>query len=150
MNNHDNIGHPSTAKNVMEPVGEALAGGAVEFTAVKVFQGAKALLAAGKADDAIKVFRVFGGDAKAAGFSWTTENPNSVFNFRDAAGLPSGGASGSTNTGQFVIEGTVKSSSILKTRSALPLDGNAGGLRELIIDPKNVNIKRVSGANPNF
>jgi len=40
------------------------------------------------------VYRVFGGDAKAGGFSWTTENPNSVANFRDAVGLPSGGASG--------------------------------------------------------
>ncbi len=36
------------------------------------------------------------------------------------------------------------------TRSALPLDGNVGGLKELIIDPKNVRINRVSGAKPKF
>jgi len=107
-------------------------------------------LVGNNADDAVNVFRVFGGDSEAAGFSWTTENPNSVFNFRDAAGLPSGGVSGSTNTGQFVIEGTVNGSNIIKTRSALPLAGNSGGLRELIIDPKNVQINRVSGANPPF
>ena len=96
------------------------------------------------------VFRVFGGDAKAAGFSWTTENPAQVSNFRDAAGLPSGGASGATNTGQFVLEGTVKNKNIIQTRAALPLDGNKGGLPELIIDPKNVKINRVSGVNPQF
>ncbi|VVH51870.1 hypothetical protein BPUTSESOX_680 [uncultured Gammaproteobacteria bacterium] len=30
------------------------------------------------------------------------------------------------------------------------LDGNKGGLSEYIIDPKDVKIKRVSGANPEF
>ena len=39
------------------------------------------------------VYRVFGGDARALGFSWTTVNPTSVKNFRNLAGLPSGGAS---------------------------------------------------------
>ena len=60
------------------------------------------------------------------------------------------GASGANNTGRFVIKGTVNNSSIIKTRSALPLDGNKGGLPEYIIDPKNVTIKRVSGVNPEF
>jgi len=96
------------------------------------------------------VFRVFGGDAKAEGFSWTPKNPNSVSNFRDEAGLPSGGASGSNNTGQFVIEGTVKNRNIICQRAAVPLDGNKGGLLEFVINPKNVNIKRVSGVNPHF
>ncbi|WP_286705867.1 hypothetical protein [Flavobacterium sp. 38-13] len=97
------------------------------------------------------VFRVFGGDAKAKGFSWTPDNPNSVPDFREAAGLPSGGASGATNTGQFVIEGTVKNKNIMKKKMADPLDGKAGnGVREYIIDPNNVEIKRVSGANPTF
>jgi len=106
----------------------------------KVVQGAKTET----------VFRVFGGDAKAEGFSWTPKNPGSVTNFRDGAGLPSGGASGANNTGRFVIEGTVKKSNIITQRPALPLDGNKGGLPEYIINPKNVQIKRVSGVNPQF
>ena len=95
-------------------------------------------------DDVVNVFRVYGGKAKPGGFSWTPVNPNGVGNFRNAAGLPN------VNTGRFVIEGTIKRSSIIKSRSALPLDGNKGGLLEYIIDPKNVNINRVSGANPVF
>ena len=96
------------------------------------------------------VYRVYGEDAKADGFSWTTENPNKVDNYRDKAGLPSGGESGANNSGQFVIEGSVDPRNIIEQRSALPLDGNKGGLHELIIDPKDVEIKRVSGANPPF
>ncbi|WP_410220750.1 hypothetical protein [Pedobacter sp.] len=49
-----------------------------------------------------------------------------------------------------MLEGTVKNKNIIKTRAALPLDGNKGGLPELIIDPKNVKINRVSGVNPQF
>ncbi|MDY0078891.1 MAG: RHS repeat-associated core domain-containing protein, partial [Bacteroidales bacterium] len=96
------------------------------------------------------VYRVYGGDAKAGGFSWTPKNPGKVGDFRNAAGLPSGGASGVNNTGRFVIKGTVNHRTIIKTRSAVPLDGNKGGLPEYIIDPKNVNIRRVSGVNPEF
>ncbi|MBW3518749.1 hypothetical protein [Flavobacterium sp. NKUCC04_CG] len=83
---------------------------------------------------------MFGGDARAQGFSWTTKNPTSIKDFRNAAGLPSGGASGATNTADFMIKGRVNSNNIIKSRSALPLDGNKGGLPELIIDPKNVRI----------
>ncbi|MDO5665166.1 MAG: DUF6443 domain-containing protein [Bacteroidia bacterium] len=88
----------------------------------------------------VTVYRVFGGDARAQGFSWTTKNPTSVKDFRNAAGLPSGGASGATNTADFMIKGKVNSSNIIQSRSALPLDGNKGGLPELIIDPKNVRL----------
>ncbi len=98
----------------------------------------------------VNVFRVFGDDAKSSGASWTTKNPNKVSNFRDKAGLPSGGESGSNNSGRFVIEGTVKQKDIITSRPALPLDGNSGGLPEKIIKPENVVIKRVSGANPPF
>lgn len=69
-------------------------------------------------------------------------------NFRDAAGLPSGGASGATNTADFLIKGKVNAADIIKSRSALPLDGNKGGLPELIIDPKNVNITDFSVLKP--
>jgi hypothetical protein len=53
------------------------------------------------------IYRVYGGDSPAGGASWSPVNPGSVANFRDAAGLPSGCASGPTNTGQFVIKGTL-------------------------------------------
>lgn len=46
-----------------------------------------------------------------------------------------GGASGVTNTAEFLIEGKAKDSDIIESRSALQLDGNKGGLPELIIDP---------------
>lgn len=39
-----------------------------------------------------------------------------------------------------MIKGKVNINSIIKSRSALPLDGNIGGLPELIIDPKNVRL----------
>jgi len=96
----------------------------------------------------VDVYRVFGGDARAQGFSWTTVDPRTVKNFRDAAGLPSGGASGATNTADFLIKGQAKASDIIKSRSALPLDGNRGGLPELIIDPKNVKLNDFSVLKP--
>lgn len=91
-------------------------------------------------DEFVDVYRVFGGDARAQGFSWTTTDPRSVSNFRDLAGLPSGGASGATNTADFLIQGKANIKDIITSRPALPLDGNKGGLAELIIDPKNVNL----------
>lgn len=109
--------------------------------------GAKAVAAKG-GEDAVDVFRAFGGDARAQGFSWTTKDPRSVSNFRDAAGLPSGGASGSTNTADFLIKGKVNAADIIKRKSADPLDGNKGGLPELVIDPKNVNITNFSVLKP--
>jgi hypothetical protein len=100
------------------------------------------------AEGEVTVYRAFGGDARAQGFSWTTTDPRTVSNFRDAAGLPSGGASGATNTADFLIQGKVNPADIIKSRSALPLDGNKGGLPELIIDPKNVNITDFSVLKP--
>ncbi len=105
-------------------------------------------VSAGGGNDVIEVFRAFGGDARAQGFAWTTKDPRTISNFRDSAGLPSGGASGATNTANFLIKGNVKSSDIIKSRAALPLDGNKGGLPELIIDPKNVNITDFSVLKP--
>jgi len=101
------------------------------------------------------VFRVFGGDSAAGGASWSPINPASVSNFREVAGLPTGGASGFNNTGRFVIEGTlVDPSKVVQTRPALPLDGNVGGLDEFIIpnwmDNGAIRVDRVSGANPEF
>ena len=102
-----------------------------------------------------KVFRVYGGDSAAGGASWSPVNPANVSNFRNAAGLPSGGASGATNTGRFVIEGTLQDAgAVVKVRPALPLDGNAGGLTEYIIPNWQksgaIRVDRVSGVNPAF
>ena len=101
------------------------------------------------------IYRVYGGDSKAEGASWSPVNPSSVSNFRDAAGLPSGGASGATNTGRFVIQGTLRDpAAVVVQRSALPLDGMKGGLPEYIIpgwsENGSVSVGRVSGVNPEF
>ena len=104
--------------------------------------------AANNVDEFVDVYRAFGDDARAQGFSWTTKDPRTVNNFRDAAGLPSGGASGANNSADFLIQGRARVSDIIESRSALPLDGNRGGLPELIIDPKNVDITDFSVLNP--
>ena len=90
------------------------------------------------------VYRVFGGGSSGYGRSWTPVNPNSVRNFRNAAGLPN------QNTGQFVARGTVRPSNIQVRKPADPLNGNAGGLPEYIIDPNKVKINNISGVNPPF
>lgn len=95
------------------------------------------------AKEGIVVYRVFGGDAQPAGFSWTIKDPRTVSNFRDVAGLPSGGGR-ATNTARFMVEGVVNPEDVIKIRSALALDGNKGGLPELIIDPNKVKVKGVS------
>ena len=94
------------------------------------------------------VYRVFGGDARAQGFSWTNINPKKVSNFRNQAGLPSGGESGAINTADFMLKGKVNTNDIIKSRAALPLDGNKGGLPEFIIDPKNVKLTDFSILKP--
>lgn len=99
------------------------------------------------------VYRVYGGDAKAGGASWTPIKPSG--NYRDAAGLPSGGPSGANNSGRFVIEGTLQdASSVVKTRRALRLDGQQGGAPEYIIpnalENGAVRVNRVSGVNLEF
>ncbi|MGJ1409074.1 hypothetical protein ACR78Z_05315 [Sphingobacterium thalpophilum] len=68
---------------------------------------------------------------RAQGFSWTTTNPTSIEDFRNAARLPSGGASGVTNTADFMIKGSVNINNIIKSRSALPLYGNKGNYQNL-------------------
>jgi hypothetical protein len=98
--------------------------------------------------ESVEVFRVFGGDSRAQGYSWTTRDPRTVRNFRDGAGLPSGGASGSNNTADFLVRGRVNRSDIIESRPARPLDGNRGGLPELIIDSENVNLDYFEVLNP--
>ena len=93
-----------------------------------------------------KVYRVWGGASKPYGHSWTPNNPIEVPLYRSSAGLPN------VNSGRFVFEATVKDATGIKVRTALPYDGNPGGLTEYLIpNPKSqLNIIRVSGANPEF
>ena len=110
----------------------------------------RAAVGASRRNKLESVYRVYGGDSKPAGFSWTPIHPGTVSDFRSAAGLPSGGDSGAFNSGRFVVEGLVRQSDIIKRRTALPLDGYSGGPTEYIIDPNHVTVTRVSGANPDF
>ena len=74
-----------------------------------------------------KVYRVFGENNNPLGQSWTRVDPSSIPNFRNAAGLPD------VNTGRFVIEGQVTDITGITTRQARPLNGNIGGLDEVVI-----------------
>lgn len=78
-------------------------------------------------------------------------------NYREAAGLPSGGieSGGSVNSGRFVIEGTLLApGAVVKTRTALPLDANGGGIGEYGvpngIDSGAIRVDRVGGMNREF
>ena len=73
------------------------------------------------------VYRVYGGGSHLWGRSWTPVDPRTVKNYRDAAGLPSGGMSGSRNTGEYLAIGILHDKTGVKSRLALPLDGNSGG-----------------------
>ncbi len=106
------------------------------------------------------VYRVYGTDpddpdtpgAGPMGHSWTTVDPSSVPNYREAAGLLSGGRSGIRNTGRFVIVGRLTDPSGVQVRSALALDGNPGGMLELIVpEPASqIEIIGVYGLNPPY
>ncbi len=136
-------------KEFGDAVGRQVANTATAVATEGVASGVGKAVSAAKGE--ITVFRVFGGDAKANGFSWTRENPSSVPNFRDAAGLPSGGESGATNTGQFIIKGTTNKSNIMDSYLARPLDGNkGGGVMEYIINPQNVKPTKITTAKPAF
>lgn len=52
------------------------------------------------------------------------------------------------NTADFLIKGKANAADVIKSRSAFPLDGNKGGLPELVIDPKNVRITDFSVLKP--
>ena len=98
------------------------------------------------------VYRVHGGDSGLLGKSWTPVNPRTVPNYRNAAGLPSGGASGVNNTGQFLSEGVLKNPVGITVRPAGGLDGNLGGLREFVVpNPfEQIIIKSTVPINPPF
>ncbi|MBN1113101.1 MAG: hypothetical protein JXA53_09345, partial [Bacteroidales bacterium] len=93
-----------------------------------------------------KVYRVWGDGSGPNGRSWSRTNPSTVPDYRDTAGLPD------VNSGRFVSEGIITDSTGITTRKALELDGNKGGLDEVLIpnSEKQVNLEKVSGQNPEF
>jgi hypothetical protein len=99
------------------------------------------------ASQGMQLFRVFGDDAKGLGNYYTTVDPSTVANFRDAAGLFPG------NTGRFVLEGTLNDTEGVIVRTAAPGPGGAGGgLPEVYVpNPQTqINIRNVSGINPPY
>jgi hypothetical protein len=93
-----------------------------------------------------KVYRVFGGEARGYGRSWTRVNPHEVPNYRDVAGLPN------QNSGGFVVEGRIIDTTGIQVKTADPLHGNKGGLDELVIGntATQIRFERVYGVNPPF
>ncbi|WMJ75335.1 hypothetical protein RCC89_19540 [Cytophagaceae bacterium ABcell3] len=94
----------------------------------------------------IPVYRVYGGASRINGYSWTFVNPKLMPTnmYRNYAGLPSG------NWGTSYIKGSAQIKDISLFRRALPLDGNAGGLPELLINPNKVNMYNYMNRPGNF
>jgi hypothetical protein len=92
------------------------------------------------------VFRVWGDGAKPWGGSWTPVDPRTLPNYRNAAGLPN------QNSGRFLSEGILRSTTGVTAREALPLHGGAGGLREMEIPhaQQQIQLQNVQGLNPQF
>lgn len=101
-----------------------------------------------------RVYRAWGYDLETDegsigwGHSWTREDPSLVENFRNSAALPN------VNTGRFVSEGILRDATGVTIRpgGALPLDGNVGGLDEILVpDPAaQIDLVSVKGVNPHF
>lgn len=93
-----------------------------------------------------RVFRVWGDEAAAGGRSWTTVDPRTVPNYRNAAGLPN------QNSGRFLSEGILDDASGVRLKPADSLHGNAGGLPEVVVPNPNGQIRllNVQGLNPEF
>ena len=106
------------------------------------------------------VYRVWGSDPTtpevngsfAWGHSWTPINPATVQNYREIAGLPSGGASGAFNSARFVSEGIIMDPTGISVRSALSLDGLTGNLIEYVIPNPEIQIQliNIAGVNPPY
>jgi hypothetical protein len=78
------------------------------------------------------VFRVWGNESGPNGQSWTPIDPNTVSNYRSAAGLPNG------NDASMITTGTLINTDGVTVGRATELDGNPGGLAEFKIpDPQS-------------
>jgi RHS repeat-associated protein len=109
----------------------------------------------------IKVYRVWGRDpnnpdmkrqAGPWGASWTPVDPRTVPNYREAAGLPSGGESGAYNASRFVSVGIINDTSGVRVRQALSVDGKTGGLTEFVMPNPQTQITLIGvyGVNPPY
>lgn len=141
--------NPQTAENfdAALSVGGTLGSSAALLSAPTVASTlGRATAAESEMSSGTKVYRVWGGEAKASGRSWTTVDPRTVPNYRNAAGLPK------QNTGRFLSEGTLTDTSGVSLKSADPLHGNAGGLSEVVVPNPGSQIKlqNVQGLNPEF
>ena len=139
---------PSVGRAIISNVGRTLAGTflapAAVILALPMTVQAPAPLPAGQTpttttttdeedrDPRQTVYRVFGGGSPQYGWSWTPVDPRTVPNYRDAAGLPP------ENSGEFLVQGTVRTSQIQEIRLARPIPPNRGGLPEYVINPRNV------------
>jgi hypothetical protein len=125
----------------------ALPVGIGKISVLKAASVTAARAAAPAVQEGTMVYRVFGGEARGLGQSWTTVNPGTVGNFREAAGLFPG------NTGQFLAIGRLQSTEGVMLRQALPGPGGVGGtIPELLIPNagRQVCLLGVCGVNPGF
>jgi hypothetical protein len=85
------------------------------------------------------VYRVWGDQSGPYGKSWTPVDPETVQNYRSAAGLPD------WNSGTQLTKGTLTNTEGVTVQPATPLHGNPGGLKEYVVpDPKSqVDIKSI-------
>jgi RHS repeat-associated protein len=93
------------------------------------------------------LYRVFGGQSSAVGQYWTTVNPATVSDFRLAAALPT------TNSGQFVIQGTLMDTLGVTMRTAQPMPGGIGGWIPEVVVPNpatQICLGCITPANPPF
>ncbi len=80
---------------------------------------------AGGIQEGATIYRVFGGESRALGRSWTTVAPDAVSDFRASAGLFE------TNTGEYVITARLKSSEGFSVRQALPGPATPSGALQI-------------------
>ena len=91
------------------------------------------------------VYRVFGGESKMMGRSWTPSDPSRIINYRNAAGLPI------QNSGTNLVKGVVDFRKIDVSHLAYPLHGNpGGGIVEYEINPKYVKFLWQKTISPHF
>ena len=133
-------GNPGLESPAFNPI-DVLSG---VFAARAVLTGAAKAVATG---EQTQIFRVFGNEAKGLGQYYTTVNPANVANYRQAAGLYPG------NSGQFVLQGALKDTQGVIFSRAVPGPGGVGGglPQAFVPSPQTqINVLRVSGANPEF
>jgi RHS repeat-associated protein len=101
----------------------------------------------GGAQQGMRLYRVFGDEAKGLGQYYTTVNPADVADFREAAGLFPG------NSGRFVLEGVLQDTEGVQVGVAeAGPRGVGGGLPQVFVPnpTSQISVLRISGVNPRF